>query len=241
MRMTWLRLIALSVLLLVGVACSGGDDAPVPIENSTYRIGIPEPDPASDVKLHIFRDRDACIGGNVDDEDACVPYVDRQKGETHLSFQIRDKTSEAPFPQPLDADQVKVFHEMRPMEDVQLIPHQKAGSAQLFVVLIDGSSSMFENDGEAIKKVYNALMRASVVGSFFPGDGSKTGVVLMRFMSGDPVGLDGGPPKILRNKAEYKKAVRDHLMMRTGGFTHLYNAARMRLPNCYVYPKLSSS
>ena len=70
MRMTWLRLIALSVLLLVGVACSGGDDAPVPIENSTYRIGIPEPDPASDVKLHIFRDRDV-IGGNVDDEDAC--------------------------------------------------------------------------------------------------------------------------------------------------------------------------
>ena len=55
------------------------------------------------------------------------------------------------------------------MEDVQLIPHQKAGSAQLFVVLIDGSSSMFENDGEAIKKVYNALMRASVVGSFSGG------------------------------------------------------------------------
>ena len=238
MSVRWLKLAAIWLLLLAGFGCTGGEDAPVPIENSTYRIGVPKPDPNSEVELNIFRDRDACMAALVDDEDACVPWVDRQQGETHFSFQFRDKTSGAAFAQPLAPDQIKVVHEMRPMEDVQLIQHQEAGSSQLFVVLIDGSSSMFENNGEAVTKVYNALMRPSVIESFFPGQGSKTGVILMRFMSGDPVGLDGGPPKILRSKSEYRSAVRNHLMKRTGGFTHLYNAARYAVTKLLRVPEV---
>lgn len=240
-------LFTVASLFLVLVGCNGGEDAPVPVEQSTYRVGVPQVSPGSDVNLHIFRDRDACLAGLVEEADDCVPWVDRQSGETRFSFQFRDKTSGGNMRQPLTADQIKVFHEMREMPEFQLIPHERAGSAQLFIVVIDGSSSMYENDGEAIKKVYNALMRVSVAESFFPGDGSKTGVILLRFTSGDPVGLDGLAPKILRTKADYKSMVRGHLMKRSSGFTHLYNAARysvtklLRVPNVEQYLRANSA
>jgi len=148
-----LGILCTASVLLLTVGCNGGEDAPVPVEQSTYRIGVPEVSPGSDVNLHIFRDRNSCMAGDVQDDSACVPWVDRQSGETHFSFQFRDRSSGGAMPQPLEPDQIKVYHEMREMKEFKLVPHERAGSAQLFIVMIDGSSSMFDNDGEAIKKV----------------------------------------------------------------------------------------
>ena len=108
--------LTIASLLLVLIGCNGGEDAPVPVEGSTYRVGVPEVSAGSEVNLHIFRDRDACIGGLVENLDQCVPWVDRQSGETRFAFQFRDKTSGGQIPQPLEADQIKVYHEMREMQ-----------------------------------------------------------------------------------------------------------------------------
>ena len=67
----WSSLLAVAAVFLALIGCNGGEDAPVPVEESTYRVGVPEVSAGSEVNLHIFRDRDACIAGLVNDLDKC--------------------------------------------------------------------------------------------------------------------------------------------------------------------------
>ena len=153
----------------------------------------------------------------------CIPYANRSTGELRLSFDLRDPITNSTLYRSLDSDSVSVSHDGKSMEDIELIPHDPVSSGQLFVLLIDGSGSMYENDGERVKKVYSALMTKSVIDGFLPEDNGKTGVVLLRFSNGI-IGLDGLEPRVIKTKAEYRKVIKEHLLTPRGGFTHLYDA-----------------
>ena len=124
-------------------------------------------------------------------------------------------------------------HDSALQDDFELIPHDPVSSGQLFVLVIDGSGSMYENDGERAKKVYDALMNPADIKGFLPEDNGGTGVVLLRFAK-EVSGLDGKPPRVIRTAGEYRKMIREHLLVPHGGFTHLYDAvayALKDLPN----------
>ena len=215
---------ALLLLWLMGCMCQS-DPYPAPIEGSAYRIGKDEHAKDSEVFLDLLTTRIECGQAQVDDDDACVPRADRASGEVQLSFVLRDPKSNAQVFRSITEDQLRVTHDRYTQTAVHLEPHEPVSSGQLFVVLIDGSGSMYENDSERIKKVYQALMMPAVINAFFPSETSKTGVALLRF-SDKVTGLDGGPPRIVKTPEEYKAMVKEHLLKPSGGFTHLYNAVR---------------
>ena len=109
-----------------------------------------------------------------------------------------------------------------------MIPHNPVRVPQLFILLIDGSGSMNETDSDGkkrIDKLYSALMRKTVIGSFYPGD-VKTGVTILRF-SKTVMHIDGGEAstaKVLERPKLYKSMVHGYLMNLPGGYTHLYDA-----------------
>ncbi|MEQ1506755.1 MAG: vWA domain-containing protein [Myxococcota bacterium] len=200
---------------------------PAPIVGSTYRIDDDVPAEGSEIRVDVMTTRDACAEAKVTDIDACLPRADRASGELHFAFRLRDPTSLSDLPRAIGADQIRVTHDKSTQSDVQLIPHEPMVSGQLFVLLIDGSGSMFENDGERIRKVYSALLAPSVIAGFYPEDAAggraKTGVVLLRFGEA-VVGLDGGPPTVLETREAYTAAIKQNLLRTSGGYTHLYDA-----------------
>ncbi|MCB9675083.1 MAG: VWA domain-containing protein [Alphaproteobacteria bacterium] len=217
-------LAALTAVVALVVACQT-DVHPAPIVGSSYRIDNDKPDPESELFLDVFTTAEECARAKIDETDICRPMVDRAAGEVHLSFMFRDRDTSQPFFIPLSRDQIMVRHDRARQESYELIPHNPRTSGQLYVVIIDGSSSMYDNDGERIRKVNRALLSREVADAFFPGEDGKTGVLLMQF-SNDLHQLGGGEPKVITNKAEYRQLVKDHLLTRSGGFTHLYGAVR---------------
>jgi hypothetical protein len=216
-------LIAALLLGLLGCTCRTGE-YPAPILGTTYRIEDDVPDQGSELRIDILTSYAECMSAKVVEMDACLPRADRSSGELHFAFQLKDPTSLQDLPRAIAADQIKVTHDRAIQSEFQLIPHEPVSSGQLFIVLIDGSGSMYENGGERIRKVWSALLKKSVVDGFYP-EGNRSGVVLLRF-SKEVTGLDGGPPKVLETRAEYEKTVKDHLLTSSGGYTHLYDSVR---------------
>jgi len=212
------------ILWLVGCMCQS-DPYPAPIPGTAYRIGEDRPEPDSEVTVDLLTTFSECVGASVADMDACLPRADRASGEVQLSFQVRDPKTSVPLYRSITEEEIRVTHDKFTQSELELVPHEPVDSGQLFIVLIDGSGSMYENDSERIKKVYEALLMPSVVKGFYPSGTSKTGVVLVRF-SDKVVGLDGGPPRVVRSAKEYRAMIKEHLLEKSGGFTHLYDATK---------------
>ncbi|MEZ4318070.1 MAG: VWA domain-containing protein [Myxococcota bacterium] len=228
-----LRVLAVfGAVLALLVACQNSVH-PAPVVGSTYRIDDDRPDPESEIFLDVFTTGDECARQKINETTICRPMVDRGAGEVHLSFQFRDRDTDQPFFIPLSRDQIMVSHDRARQESYELIPHNPRTSGQLYVVIIDGSGSMYENDGERIKKVYKALMSKEVVDAFFPAADGKTGVLLLQF-SNELTQLGGGDLKVIQDKAEYRQLVKDHLLVKRGGFTHLYKAVREGMTSVLV-------
>lgn len=217
-------MIPLLLWALAGCMCQS-DPYPAPIPGSAYRITEDVPEKDSEVFVDLLTTWRECAGAGVSDMESCVPRADRAAGEVQLSFQIKDPQTSVTLPRSITPEQVRVTHDRYTQSDVTLIPHEPVTSGQLFILLIDGSGSMYENDSERIKKVYQALMMPKVINGFFPEDGGKTGVVLLRFSS-TVTGLDGGPPRVIKSADDYKRMIQDHLLQSSGGFTHLYDAVQ---------------
>lgn len=215
----------LGLLGLLDLAGCQRGKYPAPIAGTTYRIGEDQPAQGSDVQLDLLTTYADCVEAKVSDMAACLPRADRSSGELHFSLRLRDPISLIDLYRNLQPDQVTVVHDGREQTEVELIPHEPVGAGQLYIIVLDGSGSMFENEGERIRKVYSALMTPSVIDGFYPSESSKTGVLLLRF-SDKVVGLDGGPPKILDSPESYKAMIKEHLLKATGGYTHMYGAVR---------------
>jgi len=213
-------------LLILGMLGCQTEEYPIPIAGSTYRIGKDVPDKGSEERIDVLTGWTECVNAGIRDLDLCMPRVDRAAAETRISFMLRDPKTSATLNRSLDAEQITVSHDGQQVEDYELIPHDPVSGGQLFILLIDGSGSMYDNDGERAKKVYTALLTKSVVDGFFPEGNTKTGVVLLRFAGPDVVGLDGGPPKVVKSAAEYRKVITENLLVPTRGYTFLYQAIR---------------
>lgn len=219
----------MSLLLLLLAACLfQRTEYPAPIVGTTYRIGEDAPAEGSEIRLDVLTNWRECVEAKVTDVEACLPRADRASGELHLSFRLRDPQTPTDIYRAISQDQVRVIQDRSLQSQIELIPHEPIGSSQLFILVIDGSGSMWENDGEKIKKLYAALLAPSVVDAFFPSANAKSGVVLTRFTD-RLAGLDGGPPRVLRSRDDYLAAVKGQLLTRTGGYTHLYDAIRVAL------------
>ena len=219
------RLLALFVgIAALLVACQTSEH-PAPVVGSTYRIADDKQERESELLLDVLTTQEECARAKIDDIERCRPRVDRATGEVHLSFVLREPVSTNIFPIPLAEDQILVSHDKARQSDYELVPHDPRTAGQIYFVIIDGSSSMYDNDGERVKKVYRALMSKQVVNAFFPAGDRKTGVVLMQFTDKlRPLG--GGEPKVIRSPKKYRETIKNHLLVRSGGFTHLYGAVR---------------
>ena len=210
----WLAMVAT-------LAGCGGDLTP--IANTTTRVARPEVVDGTELELRIFTDERECRAKVEPDElHLCMPYVDRANGEVRLGFQLR--LDGDTFPLPLSSEHIKVGHLGRELQGaglknpVKVVPHDPIRAPQLFVLLIDGSSSMSQK--RRMDKVRSALLMPDVVDAFFPDD-VKTGVVVFQFTNGKPVPL-GGRLQVLESRREYKQRIRT--LRPLSGYTHLYDA-----------------
>jgi len=226
----------LCVALLCTTACVDSDPDesvraknPAPIPGSSYRIGPSEPSKDGEIALKLLTTKMECSRSpreTNEDINACLPKVDRSTGQVKLSFELRERSGAGEVLRfPLSKEAIEVHYEGRPRnaEDIELVSHDARRVNQLFIILIDGSGSMYEQDGGRIKAVRKALLNEDVVNSFFPGKGLQTGVILLRFTS-SVRGLDGRAPTIIKTKKAYKAMVKNHLISRDRGYTHLYDA-----------------
>jgi hypothetical protein len=224
------RLVAVAGALLATLACANPKEAPYPIEGSTYRIEDGVVAARSELNIDVFENRDACRSSPEVDPveiESCLPRVDRASGQVHVSFILRDpKVSTQTVLLPLQQQDVEVSHDGSPRPDsaYELIPHGVVRAGQLFILLIDGSGSMYKEDMK-IEKVQKALLNRSVVDGFYPGGDVRTGVILLRFTD-KITSLDGGAPTVLTTAQDYRAAIRDHLVSNDRGYTHLYEAVR---------------
>ena len=199
---------------------------PVPIKGSTYRIIDHGATMESQQNIEIFTSDHDCRDTNIRDTDLCQPSVDRSRGEVRLAFQMQDSKTYTPLPSALDLDLIEVRHDGSVIDPsrIELTGHDARDTSQLYILLIDGSSSMYENDGEPIKKVYRALLDRSVRRVFYPPGARTSGVVLLKFAgSGPPKNVLGGAPSVIVDQDQYAQAVYQ-LGLRDKGYTHLYDA-----------------
>jgi len=220
-----------AMLLLAG--CASEDLVLIP--GTTTRASSVTQAKGTELGMRIFREPRECIGagiaGNIDDTERlsmCLPHVDRRSGEVRLGFQLRDKRDET-VALPLTQEDLTVIHQGTLIQDgasgqaLTVIPHDPMDVDQLFVLLIDGSSSMAEMASRRrtrMEQVKQALRLREVQDAFFPKE-VKTAVLLMQFTSGDPRPV-GGEILPLENRRAYLAAV-DQLQV-LSGFTHLYGA-----------------
>jgi len=225
-----------ALLFVMLTACSN-ELARIP--GTTARIGRPVAEDR-DVEMRIFVDPATC--GNVvgvrsgsdsrseaarkaDELRRCLPYMDRSggqgRGEVRLAMQFINEGSVVALPN--FQEQLELFHiphgtEGGAGQDITVIPHKPTDSRRLFILLIDGSSSMSSN--RRMEKVRKALLREDVGDAFFQ-DGAKSGALLLQFTSGKPKPV-GGVMQVLESKEEYQEAVRKLRVL--SGYTHLYDA-----------------
>jgi hypothetical protein len=217
---------------MASTACQTAE-YPAPIVGTAYRIDKDVAAEGSEIRINLLTTEHECANAKIEQTADCVPFADRAKGEMRLAFDLRDPVTGGTVFRSLDAEMISVSQDSALQDDFQLVPHDPVSSGQLFVLVIDGSGSMYENDGARIKKVYDALMQPEVARGFLPEDNGGSGVVLLRF-SKEVTGLDGGPPRVIRSVADYRGTIKDNLLKPHGGFTHLYDAvayALTDLPN----------
>ncbi len=203
------------------LACGGVRTERVPGTTASVQADVPAAD--SEWTLDIRTSATDCLAAGVTDTRGCTPWLDRASGEVHLSFELRDPASGSPMTRSVTPDQVVVLHDGARQNDVELIAHDPVRGGQLFVLVVDGSGSMFEDGASRARALHDALLRAEVVDGFFPVDGGESGVVALRFTD-KVIGLDGGAPRIMTRRADYEAAVRAFLQQPGGGYTHLYDA-----------------
>ncbi|RME22362.1 MAG: hypothetical protein D6798_16005 [Deltaproteobacteria bacterium] len=217
-----------SLTLIVAWSC-GGDLTPIP--GTTTRVGKPTVEPGTELELKIFTTEADCVASvNPEDYDRCLPHVDRRAGQVRLGFQFRLDSTD--FPIPLAEDNLRVIHKGRVVQDgpgmsVEVIPHDPLDAAQLFILVIDASSSMAERNAKGrtrMDRVRMALLTDEVRSAFFPKGGTRTGVVLLTFTSGDPQPV-GGKLEILTTPGAFTRKVKNELQVQSG-YTHLYDAVR---------------
>ncbi len=210
---------------------------PAPVRGSTYRITEDRPDEQSEMIIDILTTDHECAVAKVDRIDLCRPKVNRALAEVHLSFAMRDVVSGQVFPIALTQDQVEVKHAGSTQNNMELIPHNPRSAGQLFVVIIDGSSSMNLTDGgkaRRIDRVKRALKSKQVQDAFFPPGETNTGVVMMMFTD-ELRPLDGERVRVIRKRKEYVRQIDEYLEPR-GGFTHLYKAVRQGMTKLLAEP-----
>ncbi len=213
-------------------ACGGEGLTPVPY--TTTRVAAPENVDHTELKIDVFTSEDECNGVDgrpreVDCEDA-LPYVDRRSGEVHLGYRFETPNGRG---EPMAAfkESIEVIHQGTRVVDADggenytLTPHDPVDTRQLYVVVIDGSSSMSETTSSGktrMREVKQALRMPAVVDAFYPRD-VRTGVLLLQFTQGRPQPV-GGKLEILWERAEYLRRVKKLRVLT--GYTHLYDAVR---------------
>lgn len=218
-------LLLLAAMFLVA-GCANNEEGPFPIPDSTYWISAPEQGKKTEITLKVYTSAEQCRAAFGADAVAdCTPRVDRSTGQVRLAFETIDKETGTSYPLPLQQEHVRVSHNKSPVETgaksgFQLIQHGEKRWSQLFIVLIDGSGSMYDNDEQQLKKVWTALNDKKVKDAFFPS-GVQNGVVLLRFTS-KVESLDGGPIRVLQGKKAYDTMIQS--LRGPRGFTHLYDA-----------------
>jgi hypothetical protein len=229
--------------LLLG-ACASSEKGPFLVDGTTFRLDAEAQQIEGwELGTHMFTSREACL---VDqdvreaDVDDCAPRVDRSRGQVRLAFEMTRREDGVNHPLPLTADDLDIVHDGRTGADTVLVPHDPVRADQLFIVLLDGSGSMFEPETMIIDRVYRALMKNGVKSAFFPDDRNvNTGVVLLRFTR-DVTGLDGGPPRVIENVRDYETFVRSYLYNSPRGFTHLYDAVEYSVGPLLEDPNIAS-
>lgn len=220
----------LFLLWMAMFACDDLDRGPFPVEGTTWRVDEPVPSTKGDVIIDLFARRTDCINApEVDEEDIgdCIPRVDRGSGQVMFGFRLIDRKSSNVLYLPLRKDQVSFTHDQRAIaeDDWELIPHEPMRAGQLFVLLLDGTSSIYETGG--INKVEKALLTPAVIESFLPKvPGETTGVLLLRF-NVDVKTIDGKDPlqaQIIEDRKVYRKLVTEHLKSPNRGYSHTYDA-----------------
>lgn len=224
------RALGVALLSLLGLwGC--GESGLQAIPGTTTRVARPEMVQNTELELKIFTSLDECAG-TVKPEDVklCLPHVDRRAGEVRVAIQFRLDSDD--FPVPLSEENLRVVHKGRTVQDgpgmsVEIIPHDPIDAPQLYILVIDGSSSMNETNSKGrtrMDRVRDALLMPDVKSAFFPAGGTKTGVLILTFTSGEPVPL-GGELRILDDPQAYTRLVKNDLQV-LSGYTHLYEAVR---------------
>jgi hypothetical protein len=231
------------LLLLTFVGCLDSDEGPWPISGSSYRIGKSLAVENSDVDIVFYESEKACRNAKIDEE-LCRPRVDRATGDVAISLSLRDPESNVIVKLPVTSSAVELFHEGStvPAADFSVEPMGAQRDGQLFVLLIDGSGSMFvgERGERPIDELSKALARKSVRRKFYPGDGVRTGVMLLRFNAGVPMGLDGGLPEVLDTERAYNAMITQNIKRQSSGYTHLYDAVEYGFGDLLETPVVKS-
>lgn len=232
------RLLSMLPFLLM-MGCSSSCARPEPTEvlvtipGTTNRITeTPTVADNRDLLMKIYTKTEDCAILTTDDAERaiCMPNVDRASGEVRLSFSLQSTDYNA-IPLPLSSEHVQILHNQIPITGQEgaaftLVPHDEESARQLFILVIDGSGSMAQEDARGVSRmaqVRSALLSAGVKDAFFPGD-VRTGVAIFQFTDGTPVPLTG-KLEVLESKAAYTEAIKQHLRVRNG-YTHLYRAVR---------------
>lgn len=230
--------------IATSTSCMDIEDGPWPVVGSSYRISAYQPAEKSEINLQIFSREQDCYEGTAKstveeaDKALCAPRVDRASGQVHLGFMLLDSETRGLSPQPLQKADISLSHDNGAVldEDYELIPHGSQRRGQLFILLIDGSGSMYGEDRK-IDRVKKALLNKGVVQSFYPSGGVRTGVVLLRFSDAErPVPIGSAEPTVIEDAKTYRQIVRDELAQPSGGYTHLYGAVRYAMADLLREP-----
>jgi hypothetical protein len=224
---------------LSGCADPESRSTPVPIVGSTYRISPPKVTDGSELTVDILHTRKRCqqafpnpdrfdqrhFKSHEERLESCVPKVDRASGQVQLSFRLTQRDNpNRPLLLPLEKEHVRVRHMEREVPSFELEQFEPSRVGQLFIVLIDASSSMRAVDAEGIsrmQRVQNALWAAR--GTFITPESS---VALFQFTD-RVTGLQGEPIAEVQ-PVRTVEAFREELsrLRVSAGWTHLYSAVR---------------
>jgi hypothetical protein len=213
------------------LGCQDFDDSPWLVEGTTWRIDEPQFAEGGDVKIDIFANRVDCLQADEVDEteiEDCIPRVDRGTGQVEIAFRLVDKATSDTLYLPLTKEQVNLAHQGSAVVGSrwELIQHGPMRAGQLFIVIIDGSASIYETGG--IEKIKKALLTETVIDAFMPENSTEAAAVMLLRFSEDVRTIEGGDPRlasaIIKGRADYKRRVNEHLHSNDRGYSHLYDA-----------------